>query len=449
MVASLEPTPIAPTATTTTTNGPAPHAADSHTPHAHRVALLRARWAAVARDWRYSGGKRDLRLDFLRGFAVLAMVADHLGGEPSWLYSITGGNKFLFSAAEGFVFISGLVMGIVYAGMIAKSGIGPAMWKALRRAGNLYMFTVILTLSFVTTSYLTKMPWVAGVHVADPPARLVEWLALHRAFYLTDVILMYTLLIAVAPLAFLLIVNKRTPVLLGGSWLLWAAFQRWPDQVTIPWTIEDNSVFHLAAWQVLFFTGLVIGYHRERIASWARRIPMMPYLTALTALCAGLIWFHCNSAAILSRFSPDGDPTALTTQFFDKSDVRIGRLIAFAIFFQFFLAVVTVAWKPLAGALGWLLLPLGQSALLAYSTHLFVIVLFTKYVHSIPGFHNTAAFSNTVVQLTGIFLVYTVVRLAPAVMHAVVGARETVTALVAPSHPILAAPRRVIERRDR
>src|SRR5262249_18106995 len=82
-------------------------------------AALRAACANSPHDWRYSGGSRDLRLDFLRGFAVLVMVADHLGGEPSWLYSITGGNKFLFSAAEGFVFISGLVMGIVYAGMIA------------------------------------------------------------------------------------------------------------------------------------------------------------------------------------------------------------------------------------------------------------------------------------------------------------------------------------------
>ncbi len=93
-------------------------------------------------DWRYAGGKRDLRLDLLRGFAVFAMVADHLGGDPSWLYNVTGGNHFLFSAAEGFVFISGLVMGIVYAGIIAKKGVGEASWKALQRAVTLYLLTV-------------------------------------------------------------------------------------------------------------------------------------------------------------------------------------------------------------------------------------------------------------------------------------------------------------------
>jgi hypothetical protein len=444
MVASLEPTSATP-------HGPVPRADDllPAPPRMDRIATLRTRCADATRGWRYNGGKRDLRIDFLRGFAVLAMVADHLGGDPSWLYNITGGNRFLFSAAEGFVFISGLVMGIVYCGIIAKQGIGPAMWKALRRAGSLYMLTVVLTFAFISLSYLLHLPWVAGVKVDDPLTRIVERLTLHRAFYLTDVLLMYTLLVAVAPLAFLLLVNKRTPVLLGGSWLLWAAYQRWPEQVSVPWTIEDNSVFHLAAWQVLFFTGLVIGYHRERIAAWAQRIPTGPYLTVLTVLCAGLIEFHRHSGAILAWFTPDGDSDVLTQRLFDKSDVRIGRLIVFAIFFQFALLLVTIAWRPLLRALGWFLLPLGQSALLAYSTHLFVIALFTHYVPRVPALQNTSSLANTLVQLAGIGLVYAVVRLTPVVKYAVADARETVTALVAPSHQMLVAPRRVVERRGR
>ncbi|MDQ6604069.1 MAG: OpgC domain-containing protein [Chloroflexota bacterium] len=416
---------------------------------AERFADGRVHVAETVGGWRYTGGKRDLRIDFLRGFAVLVMVADHLGGEPSWLSMITGGNRFLFSAAEGFVFISGLVMGIVYAGIIARQGIGPAMWKALRRAGSLYLLTVVLTFAFISVSYLLHLPWVAGVTINDPVTRAIERLTLHRAFYLTDVLLMYTLLVAVAPLAFILLVNKRTPALLAGSWLLWGLYQRWPDQVTVPWTIEDNSVFHLAAWQVLFFTGLVIGYHRERIATWARRIPMAPYLTILTLLCAGLIEFHRYSTALLGRFSPDGDPTVLTARLFDKGDVRIGRLIAFAIFFQFFLALVTVAWQPLVKALGWFLLPLGQSALLAYGTHLFVIAFFTHYVMQIPGFRNTSALQNTVVQVAGIGIVFLVVQLTPALKRVTTATRATIGAIVAPSQQALATPQHIAARRER
>jgi hypothetical protein len=57
----------------------------------------------------YMAGKRDLRIDLLRGAAIVAMVVDHVGGDQSWLYALTGGNRFYVSAAEAFLFLSGLV----------------------------------------------------------------------------------------------------------------------------------------------------------------------------------------------------------------------------------------------------------------------------------------------------------------------------------------------------
>src|SRR5919205_1462897 len=73
--------------------------------------------------WAYppGSGRRDLQLDLLRGFAVFAMVVDHFGGR-SLLTFLTGGNEFLVSAAEGFVFLSGFVMGMVYGGRIERVG---------------------------------------------------------------------------------------------------------------------------------------------------------------------------------------------------------------------------------------------------------------------------------------------------------------------------------------
>ena len=103
------------------------------------------RLGVLLASWRYVGGKRDLRFDLLRGFAVLAMVIDHIGGDSSWLYHLSGGNRFYTSAAEGFVFISGLVLGIVYSSLIARQGLAEGMIKALRRAGVLYTLTVFLS----------------------------------------------------------------------------------------------------------------------------------------------------------------------------------------------------------------------------------------------------------------------------------------------------------------
>ena len=57
----------------------------------------------------------------------------------------------------------------------------------------------------------------------------------------------------------------------SASWLTWAVYQVAPSQVTIPWTIE-NSIFDVAVWQALFYTGLVIGFHRASLASLGQLI---------------------------------------------------------------------------------------------------------------------------------------------------------------------------------
>lgn len=388
------------------------------------TATMRTRFARLSARWRYRDGARDLRIDFLRGLAVFAMVANHLGGEPSMLYAVTGGNHFLFSAAEGFVFISGLVMGIVYARRIAGSGIGEAMWRMLRRTGSLYFLTVTLGFGFATLSYWTQMPWVDGVRVMDPIETIIERVTLHRAFYLTDVLLLYTLLVGVAPVVFLLLHHKRTPFVLAGSWLTWGMYQLFPEEMLLPWRIEDNSVFQFAAWQALFFTGITLGYHRDRVVAFARRIPAAPLFLALVASCVGAIVLHNTQARVFAPFTWDGDTTAIMNDLFGKADLRFGRLLAFAVFFLALLMVTTFAWGPLHRALGWLLMPLGQRALLAYGVHLGVIVAFTKFASITPALQGNTPWGNTLIQLAGVFAVWGVVRLSPALQASARRLRE-------------------------
>src|SRR6185503_17918450 len=95
-----------------------------------------------------SRGKRDLRIDLLRGFCVFVMIVDHVGGESSWLYLVTGGNHFFVSAAEGFVLLSGISMGMVHSSTIRRDGVRVMLGKVASRARFLYALTVALTLSF-------------------------------------------------------------------------------------------------------------------------------------------------------------------------------------------------------------------------------------------------------------------------------------------------------------
>src|SRR3954454_9817374 len=176
---------------------------------------------------------RDERLDLLRGVAVIAMVVDHVGG-ASFLYALTGGNRFYTSAAEGFIAISGLVMGLVYRRLIEKGGLGPALQRSMERAVTLYLLAVTLTLLFVPASEILRLPWAQGLDLSDPARLLVSVLTLHQTYYLVDIPLLYTLLLLAAPLALALLSQGHGRAVLGVSWLLWGAYQVFPAQVDIP-----------------------------------------------------------------------------------------------------------------------------------------------------------------------------------------------------------------------
>src|SRR5437867_976349 len=122
---------------------------------------------------------RDLRIDFLRGMFVVGMIVDHVGGS-SWLYLLTGGNRFYASAAEGFVFVSGLVAGRAYTRAIERNGMSSGLWRLLRRAGQLYLLTIGLTLLFVPASELLHVPWALGWDMHDSWGFVLSTVTLHR-----------------------------------------------------------------------------------------------------------------------------------------------------------------------------------------------------------------------------------------------------------------------------
>jgi enterochelin esterase-like enzyme len=306
------------------------------------------------------------------------MIVDHIGG-ASWLYVLTGGNRFYTSAAEGFIFISGLVVGLAYRGLIDRDGLGPALRRVLERAAQLYLVAVGLTLVFLPVSELLGLRWAQGVDLSDPPAFVVSVLTLHRTYYVVDIPLLYALLLALTPLALVLLSQGYTALLLALSWLLWGAYQLFPEQADMPWPIAGNYAFHFSAWQALFVTGTALGYHRARVAAALRPVPRWPALV-LAAGAFGLLVALYQGGDALWRALPVGDPAAfdgtdLVVLLFGKGDLRPGRLLAFALVFAFGYLLVDRLWRPLHAALGWLLLPLGQHALYAYSVHVVCVAV--------------------------------------------------------------------------
>jgi hypothetical protein len=352
---------------------------------------------ARARDWAYAiPTSRDLRIDLLRGIAVFVMVVNHFGG-ASWLFLVTGGDTFFVSAAEAFIFISGLTVGMVYGAIALSEGLRAAQIKALVRAWTLYKVTIVLTLALALIAFTFGLPWVNGRQVDNPLFFSIEVLLLRQTMYLSDVMMLYTFLLLATPLALWLLIKRRAGLLLIASSALWLAFQI--GRVQIPWNIVGNGTFNLAAWQLLFFVAMVLGFHRRAVQRALLHLPRGATLILFAILLALLMKLH-RSIGVEAELQ----------WLFAKSALAPGRLFASCIVFSFAYLAVTLFWKPIAGAFGWLLLPFGQNALYAYTIHVAIIALWYLALIGLPADVRGIAEINTGVQLLAVLLIWGMIR---------------------------------------
>ena len=362
---------------------------------------------------------RDLRLDLLRGFCVFAMIVDHVGG-VSWLYVLTGGNTGPVTAAEGFVFLSGLVLGIVSRKRVDRDGIRAAVRSALARAWTLYALSVVLTLIFLALTAGTSLAiWVDRSLLGEVEnwVQLVASVVLLRfTWHGTDILALYALLLAAAPLAILALARAQTVRVLAGSWALWLLFQVAPERAVIPWPIEHATTFPFAAWQLLFIHALALGYHRDELAAWlnapagAHRRSAIGYRAGLGVAAIALLLLGGALSTGQAHAMGHTVPALTAIDLYDKASLGIGRIAAFASVAVLVYVGLTLFWQPIQRAVGWLLIPLGQASLYAYTVHLFVIVLaynVPPYVGSDrPGWE----LHNTVGQLALVLLIWAMVK---------------------------------------
>jgi len=306
----------------------------------------RSRLDALLKEWRYPAEeRRDLRLDLLRGLAVFVMVVDHFGG-ASWLYLITGNNRFFTSGAEAFVLISGMVVGLVYGNIVKTKGLRAASIKALERAWTLYKLTIVMTLVFAALSALFNLPWAKGVDLGDPLAFTFNVLILHQTYYLADIPMMYTIFMALAPIGLWLLQHNRAVWLLLASFLVWLGFQYVNAQQIIIWSTIGNTTFHPAAWQLLFAWAMVVGYHRDAVWSWIAKLPRLSYFLFSALLFFWLLHLYTAEMTTLSRLYPGFNVNLIVDELFNKGNVSVGRILATVIVFQFGYLALSYFWRP-------------------------------------------------------------------------------------------------------
>jgi hypothetical protein len=327
----------------------------------------------LALRWPFPSGKedggRDLRLDFLRGWCLFSMVIDHaVVDRQTFVLHFTGAGGYPMTGAHGFVFLSGVVFGIVYCRILVREGWRKALPKAVRRAFTLYL--VAVALGFVGLAFgLT--PWGGGASLADTLAldNFVGTVLLHGAN--DSLMSFYFLMILLAP-AGLWLMHK------GKSWLLIAlSLSLWLGHMSMPRYFGNPLEIYMPAaeWQVLFVAGLLIGYHREALGRWLAGRRRVVYLTVLFTLFAGLAALQVAFLTGRTGITISGlDVDWLAGQVFTDYDHNPPlHLLAIFVAFLGLYHLVDWLWTPLRAALGWFLIPIGGAALYIYIVHTVIV----------------------------------------------------------------------------
>jgi len=212
------------------------------------------------------GPDRDLRIDALRGLALLMIFVNHLAYLSGDLTLRNGslGALTLCDFANVFVFVSGYVAGLVYGPKMDRDGFAATRRRIFSRARQLYRWH-LGTLLF--TLFLVAILQASGLDILDR-ARLMPFfsnplgilpavLSMGYTPYAFDVLRLYVILLAVLP--FWLALRKRSlPLAVGVSVAVYLVPQVFPGFNLPDWPGDRVWYFNPLAWQIQFFLGTAL-----------------------------------------------------------------------------------------------------------------------------------------------------------------------------------------------
>jgi hypothetical protein len=358
--------------------------------------------------WQYDPelyGKRDLRIDLLRGLAIVSMVVNHLECR-SYFNNITQGHIYA-SSAEGFVFLSGFVLGFVTLQRIDKTGLTSAMQKLLERAKILYFTSFILIAGLGLLS--TVAPGMTRPSFDRAPGEWWQILlaagTLHLAPPIIDILQLYVLCLLASPGIFWLLRRGLLLPLLTASWTLWWIQQVHPYSFSFQPLDRAHPYFVFSTWQILYVHGVAAGYHKDRLAKTWKRLPKVPLLLGMVAIvAAALVAAHFDLQ--LGTWPEKVQDRALWLRLTDRSINGPIRLVTLLGLFSLMFVAVDRFWVPLDKMLGKLLIPLGQNSLYVYIIH----VPLTLIWFMIPGLIQGSTWLVSLAQAIAIGLCWVLVK---------------------------------------
>ena len=240
--------------------------------------------------------ERKPELDALRGLFLVWMTLTHLPTRASDLVNQPFG---FVSSAEGFVFLSALLVARLYIRKAREDEVGlrTKLWK---RALRIYGYHVMLLIFAFTAA-----AWV-GVHthrlaltnlltfyLAHPFTAIIGSLLLIYCPPLLDILPMYIIFLVASPYILAFAARRGWNLLLSASGLIWLLAQfglrTWAHNLVVSFTHlripqQETGAFNLFAWQFIWILGMWLGAESAEHGLPFRKLPRIAYFIA-TALC--------------------------------------------------------------------------------------------------------------------------------------------------------------------
>lgn len=382
--------------------------------------------------------KRDFSLDILRGMMLLIMAADHFG-EPIFqhLYEYAG----YVSAAEGFVFLSGMLVALVYSRYYHQGGLVLEQ-KVWQRVGVIYCYHLAVLLAVFVFTVLTVIfnaDWksFATEMQVEPLRALLSGIVLVYQPPMLDILPMYVLLMLGAPLALRLMLHFKligVGIVFLGSCMLWVfshqggwhlMLQQLPSTVIVRF-----GAFDYMAWQLIFVLGMIAGFVRFSQQSTSPQFNKPLLLTALglIVLLFSLRHGYLKPASLL------GGQWLVEYPHIARDNMGWLRLLNFLAFVYVIATLIKLhqayyIFKPFY-ALGRWLAFLGQHSLQVFAFHLVVLYCYIPFRWGAWALTDNQKWLWLVIFLAGLTL--------PAWLHARYQAHQRQAVIKAPK-PVLPA----------
>jgi len=218
--------------------------------------------------------KRFDLIDGMRGYFLVFMLINHLvfaGG--FWLVEINHRQFAFVEDAQGFVFLSGLLIGMVYARKMVKYGYEAGRDMIWNRALELYKYAMGLVIAVLfARMVIPHAPYIwynwLGMTSFDDPLRLAAIATFLFQPTFMDILPQYIVYMIFAPFLVKLCIDGKWAYVMAGSLLVWMAGQLGLQQLfTAPMNeivkgVDEQGIrvsFNLFGWQLVFYTALVLG----------------------------------------------------------------------------------------------------------------------------------------------------------------------------------------------